>query len=94
MEKVINFKKLGSIETLSSREMLEEEFFPDITEDDYLCINSEEVYYESYPISIDNVIKYLNIIKEKGSTHVTLEYHVDHDTYIIEGFKHESEKEI
>jgi hypothetical protein len=39
------------------------------------------------PISIDTLIKSLQELKEKGSTHVSLDYHCDHIGYEMTGYK-------
>lgn len=40
---------------------------------------------ECAPIKINEVIKILNDMKEKGATHVEIDYHVDHRSYIFNG---------
>lgn len=42
--------------------------------------------YENYPIKIERLIDHLNSIKDNGATHVSIDYHVDHIGYIINGF--------
>jgi hypothetical protein len=39
------------------------------------------------PISIDLMVKTLQELKEKGSTHVSLSYHTDHIGYEMTGYK-------
>ena len=39
------------------------------------------------PISIDLMVKTLQELKEKGSTHVSLDYHCDHIGYEMTGYK-------
>lgn len=39
------------------------------------------------PINIDLMIKTLQELKEKGSTHVSLDYHCDHIGYEMTGYK-------
>lgn len=39
------------------------------------------------PINIDTLIESLQELKEKGSTHVALHYHVDHIGYEMTGYK-------
>lgn len=48
------------------------------------------------PISIDLMIKTLQELKEKGSTHVSLDYHCDHIGYEMTGYKiyHSTEDQI
>lgn len=60
--------------------------------------NDEPLYWvgESYPISIKDVIKVLNDMKEKGCDYVEIMYHTDHIGYVFTGLDvHKaSEKEI
>lgn len=42
---------------------------------------------DSEPIQIDWLLRILNELKEKGSTHVAIEYHVDHIGYQIDGYE-------
>lgn len=40
---------------------------------------------DSSHMNIDDAIKTLNEIKESGATHVEIDYHCDHDSYIFVG---------
>jgi len=44
---------------------------------------------DAYPIKIDHLIESLNNLKEKGSTHVSIEDHCDHVGYDLSGFYYE-----
>jgi hypothetical protein len=48
------------------------------------------------PIKIDRLIESLQELKEKGSTHVALDYHTDHIGYEMTGYKiyHSTEEQI
>lgn len=48
------------------------------------------------PINIDLMIKTLQEMKEQGSTHVSLDYHIDHIGYEMTGYKiyHSTEEQI
>lgn len=60
--------------------------------------NDEPLYWvgESYPIHIEDVIKVLNDMKEKGCNYVEIMYHTDHIGYVFTGLDVHiaSEKEI
>jgi len=57
-----------------------------------------EMYWagESYPMHIEDVIKVLNGLKEKGCNYVEIMYHTDHIGYVFTGLDVHiaSEKEI
>lgn len=61
-------------------------------------LNDEPLYWigESHPINIDDVIKVLNDMKEKGCNYVEIMYHTDHIGYVFTGLDVHiaSEKEI
>lgn len=42
---------------------------------------------DSEPIRIDYIINMLNGMKQGGCTHTSIDWHVDHQTYEIEGYK-------
>jgi len=42
---------------------------------------------EGYPIRIDRVLQILQEMKDKGATHVEMEYHCDHISYPIYGYR-------
>ena len=42
---------------------------------------------EGYPIRIDRVMQTLQEMKDKGATHVEMEYHCDHISYPIYGYR-------
>jgi len=42
---------------------------------------------EGYPIRIDRVMQILQEMKDKGATHVEMEYHCDHISYPIYGYR-------
>jgi hypothetical protein len=54
-------------------EFIEEE------QDDYVL--------DGHPINIDRLINTLQGLKENGATHVEMEYHCDHISYPIHGYK-------
>ena len=51
---------------------------------------------ESEPIDIDKLINYLNSIKEKGANYAGIDFHCDHQSYIIGGYsiRFSDDKEI
>lgn len=50
-------------------------------------IDTDYRYDNNYPIKIDRLINYLHDIKVMGITHVTIDYHVDHIGYVINGYE-------
>ena len=52
-------------------------------------IENEQDDYEldGHPINIDRLINTLQGLKENGATHVQMEYHCDHISYPIQGYK-------
>ena len=42
---------------------------------------------DGHPINIDRLINTLQGLKENGATHVQMEYHCDHISYPIQGYK-------
>lgn len=42
---------------------------------------------DAYPIKIDRMIEALEALKEKGATHVELDYHCDHIGYEVSGYR-------
>lgn len=58
------------------------------THDEFVEIQKGKGYYaDSTPIKIDDMIKILQSLKEKGATHVQIEDHCDHQGYDISGFE-------
>jgi hypothetical protein len=58
------------------------------THDKFVEIQKGKGYYaDATPIKIDDMIKILQSLKEKGATHVQLEDHCDHQGYDISGFE-------
>jgi hypothetical protein len=58
------------------------------THDQFNEIEKGKGYYaDATPIKIDDMIKILQSLKEKGATHVQLEDHCDHQGYDISGFE-------
>ena len=41
---------------------------------------------DTYPIDIDKVLNLLNSFKEKGATHVEMDYHCDHVGYLFSAY--------
>lgn len=46
---------------------------------------------DSYPMKIDEVIRLLELFKEKGADYVAIDYHMDHQTYLFDAIKFELE---
>jgi len=73
--------------------ILQSEFGIDNDDDDvytsiaYIEKNTPTFRYGGHPINIDRLINTLQGLKEKGATHVGMEYHCDHISYPIFGYK-------
>lgn len=58
------------------------------TNDQFVEIEKVKGYYaDATPIKIDDMIKILQYLKDKGATHVQIEDHCDHQGYDISGFE-------
>lgn len=44
-------------------------------------------YYHNSPMKIDDAIKILNELKEKGANYVSIDFNCDHPDYTFEGFE-------
>ena len=90
MSKVIEIKKIVEFET----EELDFAFIDQTNEDgepyEVIYAGEDTNFLDAYPIKIDEMISYLTRIKEAGGNYVSVEYHVDHYTYLIEGYKVET----
>ena len=79
---------IGDVEHSEIDFLIRDEFGFDYENDQELVeieVGNGDVRNES--ISIDLMIKTLQELKEKGSTHVALHYHVDHIGYEMTGYK-------
>jgi len=43
-------------------------------------------FFESEPIQISEIRGHLNVLENHGATHVSIDYHCDHECYEIVGF--------
>ena len=71
---------------------LQREFAGEVDSDTYINIEWIEKGgpkwgSEGYPIRIDRVLQILQEMKDKGATHVEMEYHCDHISYPIYGYR-------
>jgi hypothetical protein len=90
MEEIMYITKevIGDVEHSEIDFLIQEEFGYDYENDQELVeieVGNGDVRNE--PISIDLMIKTLQELKEKGSTHVALDYHCDHIGYEMTGYK-------
>jgi hypothetical protein len=84
-------------ETEDLNQLLVEQFKGDNVLDDdddyhYVAIQPDKDgndRIEASPIAIADIEAFLEIIKSKGGTHVAIDFHGDHFTYMIEGYKME-----
>jgi exopolyphosphatase/pppGpp-phosphohydrolase len=60
----------------------------ELNQEYHLEIINDDFYNDV--IHIDELIKTLQKFKEKGSDYIHVDYHVDHGSYIIEGYKLEA----
>ena len=81
-------KKLVSDESVGEIDFdLYEEFgFSYDTHSEFVELAQGQGRVDGYPIRIDRMIEILNRMKEKGATHVELDYHCDHIGYDISGY--------
>lgn len=87
-EMYITKEVIGDVEHSEIDFLIRDEFGFDYENDQELVeieVGNGDVRNES--ISIDLMIKTLQELKEKGSTHVALHYHVDHIGYEMTGYK-------
>ena len=71
---------------------LQREFAGEVDSDTYVNIEwiekgGPQWGSEGYPIRIDRVMQTLQEMKDKGATHVEMEYHCDHISYPIYGYR-------
>ena len=71
---------------------LQREFAGEVDSDTYIDIEwigkgGPKWGSEGYPIRIDRVLQILQEMKDKGATHVEMEYHCDHISYPIYGYR-------
>jgi len=71
---------------------LQREFAGEVDSDTYIDIEwikkgGPKWGSEGYPIRIDRVLGILQEMKDKGATHVEMEYHCDHISYPIYGYR-------
>jgi hypothetical protein len=71
---------------------LQREFAGDVDCDTYVNIEwiekgAPKWGVDGYPIRIDRVMRILQEMKDKGATHVEMEYHCDHISYPIYGYR-------
>lgn len=84
MKRKIIYKSIDKIETREEFYTLEERLFPDYNYE-FDTIKEEGYYEYGYPIEIEKLKEYINQLKEKGATFISLDFHEDHGTYLLEG---------
>jgi hypothetical protein len=87
MEKIYLIKEL--IEDTGFSELdfvLEDDFGIDTEMSCYDIIENKRGRADAYPIKIDDMIKKLEDLKQKGASYVEIDYHCDHIGYDISGF--------
>jgi hypothetical protein len=66
---------------------LHEEFgFDYEKDDDFITLENGQGHADGYPIKIESMIETLQSLKDKGATHVELDYNCDHIGYEISGY--------
>ena len=53
----------------------------------------DEYYADSSSVNIDKIMTQLNKLKESGCSHVSIDFHCDHDEYELYGYSLERESE-
>jgi predicted butyrate kinase (DUF1464 family) len=90
MEEIMYITKevIGDVEHSEIDFLIRDDFGFDYENDQVLVeieVGNGDVRNE--PISIDTLIESLQELKQKGSTHVALNYHTDHIGYEMTGYK-------
>jgi hypothetical protein len=85
----INQELITVDETEDTNSLLRDEFgFDEDVYEDYQ-INHTNGYgnNDGEPIHIDHILNLVNNMKSIGCTHVSIDWHCDHSTYEVEGYK-------
>jgi hypothetical protein len=53
----------------------------------FIITNEDNTYHESCIVNIDTLINSLKTLKKTGSTHVAVDWHCDHLSYELYGYK-------
>lgn len=79
---------IGDVEHSEIDFLIRDDFgFDYETYDDLVEIEVGNGDVRNEPINIDTLIETLQELKQKGSTHVALHYHIDHIGYEMTGYK-------
>ena len=88
------------IEVLFSPNLMEElrnEFLTEEEQEQECDIDVKTLQYEYYAdsssVNIDKIMSQLNKLKESGCSHVSIDFHCDHDEYELYGYSLERESE-
>jgi hypothetical protein len=60
------------------------------THDDFVTIQEGQGYVDNAMMKIEQLEEVLKSMKEKGATHISLDYHCDHIGYDMSGYKIEA----
>lgn len=85
----INQELLEVVETEDVSYLLREEFKFDEEVYEDIQINHAKGYgnNEGEPIHINHILNLINAMKNRGCTHVSIDWHCGHQTYAIEGYQ-------
>jgi hypothetical protein len=85
----INQELLEVVETEDVSWLLREEFKFDEEVYEDMQINHPKGYSnnDSEPIHVNHILNLLNAMKNRGCTHVSIDWHCDHQTYEVEGYR-------
>lgn len=89
MKKIYVTKTLIKSKSITELDFENREIFgwEDWDKQDYIEIEKNYTDDGQEPIEIDKMIKMLQKMKDLGSTHVNIYYHVDHHGYDVNGFE-------
>lgn len=83
MSKIIEIQKIIEIET----EELDYAFNNELSKDGEIIYKGEETnFLDEFPIKIEELEKYIERIKKTGCNYISIGYHVDHYTYLLQGY--------
>ncbi len=89
MKKKIKIETIDEVEIGGFDYPIEEELFPD-WKDESDVLEEAGTYTYSYPISIEKLNSSIEKMSKDGANYVSIDYHEDHGSILIEGLNIES----
>lgn len=92
MKYIIEHRQIGELKETSGydnpyKERLIKDYNYETDEIESDSYKFEYEYYYGYPEEIDIIIDMLENLKSNGATHISIDYHEDHGSYLIQGLK-------